>query len=302
VVQLPELAKIPPLDLPAACAKVAVHNERARNLNASSFGHEGEYLHTVYAAAEAGCSGGERDYPFYDELGEVLAFGESRGDADQLIAATREALRRAPSAQQAALQLRGLNRRLHPIADQLAPELYLIGAEAMEAHLNYCTGEDAAACRVHSHWARGENLAAAGRWRADAGSLRAGIAAYREALRDVPDQSKGWIELHTLIGSALAQLSENVDQRGSATLLLQALQEYVLATRAVGPSAQATWAMINQNVCSIREPYAAISKDRAGIQLAIEECEKAGAYYREQGEKSNEAAAHHNMARGYARL
>jgi hypothetical protein len=55
-------------------------------------------------------------------------------------------------------------------------------------------------------------------------------------------------------------------------------------------------------VCSIRQPLAAIEKDRAGTKQAIEECEKARDYYARRKEKTNEAAAHDNMARAYEKL
>jgi tetratricopeptide (TPR) repeat protein len=61
-------------------------------------------------------------------------------------------------------------------------------------------------------------------------------------------------------------------------------------------------ALINQNVCSIRQPLAAIEKDRGGIGRAIEECEKARDYFARRNEKTNEAAAHYNMARAYEKL
>src|SRR5262249_31773628 len=152
-----------------------------------------------------------------------------------------------------------------------------------------------AECRAESHRRRGEALFDAGRWRADADLLRASIAAYREALRDVPEKSTAWIDLHTLIGSALRQLSEPVDRGARAGLLVEALQESVQARSAVDPSAEWTWALINQNVCSIRQPLAGINLDRAETRLAIEECEKARVYYLGSKQKTNEAAAHYNM-------
>jgi len=62
------------------------------------------------------------------------------------------------------------------------------------------------------------------------------------------------------------------------------------------------WALINQNVCSIRQPLAGIETDRAGTKRAIEECEKARDFYQTRREKTNEAAAHYNMARAYEKL
>jgi len=178
----------------------------------------------------------------------------------------------------------------------------LIGAEAMAAHVTFCTGKGAPRCRMKSHSARGQDLSDAGRWRGDADLLRASIAAYREALRDVEAKSKDWVELHTLIGSALGQLSEQVETQAKAGLLRQALAEYEEAATAVAPDAEWTWALINQNVCSIRQPLAGIEKDRAGTKQAIEECEKARDYFAKSKEKTNEAAAHYNMARAYEKL
>jgi len=196
--------------------------------------------------------------------------------------------------------LDGLDTRATYLADPLhEPDFYLLGAEVMAARVMFCTGKDAPRCRVRTHSARGQDLFDAGRWRADPELLRAGIAAYREALRDAEVKSRHWMDLHTLIGSALAQLSERVETAARAGLLRQALAEYDQASTAVDPSAEWTWALINQNVCSIRQPLAAIEKDRAGTNQAIEECEKALDFYQAHREKTNEAAAHYNMARAY---
>jgi tetratricopeptide (TPR) repeat protein len=85
-------------------------------------------------------------------------------------------------------------------------------------------------------------------------------------------------------------------------LLRQALAEYDEAAGAVPADDEYTWALINQNVCSIRQPLAAIEEDRARTMQAIGECEKALAYYEKHEEQEEQAAAHYNMARAYERL
>jgi tetratricopeptide (TPR) repeat protein len=307
VVQLPQLTKIPPLDHAAACARVQAHNARARGLKRSApDDNDDDSARVVHHAAEAGCArSGERNYPFYDELGDVLNAGSSasRFDADQMLAAMREALRTASSADDVDTTLKGLNTRATYLAEPLhAPDFFLIGAEVMAVQAMFCTGKDAPACRAEAHSERGRALYGAGRWRADADLLRASIAAYRDALRDVDAKSRKWVEFHTLIGSSLGQLSEEVDGEARAGLLRQALDEYGQAATAVDPAAEWTWALINQNVCSIRQPLAAIEMDRAGTKRAIEECEKARDYYQARGQKTNEAAAHYNIARAYEQL
>jgi len=293
VVQLPELAKISPLDLAAACDVLARPDAR-----------EARDEHPV---ALAGCTGEhDKDYAFYDDLGDMLTeFAEASSfDANQMIAAMREALVLAPTAEDVSVTLRGLAARATSLVDRLhAPDYYLLGAEVMAAHLQFCTGEKAAACRRDTHEDRGLHLSGAGRWRGDADLLRAGIAAYREALKDAPEKSSNWVDLLTHVGSALGQLSERTDDtRVRRTLLREALQEYLRASGAVNQDERSTWAMINQNVCSIRQPLAALDQNRYGSREAIAECEKARAYYEERGEKTNEAAAHYNMARAYERL
>jgi hypothetical protein len=293
VVQLPELAKIPPLDLAAACDVLARPDAR-----------EARKEHEV---ALAGCAGRhDKDYAFYDDLGDMLTeFAEASAfDANQMIAAMREALLIAPTAEDVSVTMRGLSARATSVADRLhAPDYYLLGAEMMAAHLQFCTGDKAAACRRDSHENRGLHLSGAGRWRGDADLMRAGIAAYREALKDAAEKSSDWVDLLTHVGSALAQLSERTDDtRVRRTLLREALQEYVRASSAVKENDRSTWAMINQNVCSIRQPLAALDQNRWGTREAIAECEKARAYYEDRGEKTNEAAAHYNMARAYERL
>jgi hypothetical protein len=242
----PQLAKIPPLDFAVACAKVKAHNAKARELERSApDDHDDDPSRTVHRAAEAGCTNSaERASAFYDELSDVLNSGSSasRFGAEQLLAATREALRAAPSADDVGVTLRGLDTRATYLAEPLhEPDFYLIGAEAMAAHVILCAGKDAPSCRRKSHSARGRDLFDAGRWRADAELLRASIAAYREALRDAAAKSKNWVELHTLIGSALAQLSEQVETPARAGLLREALAEYEEASTAVRPDAEWTW-------------------------------------------------------------
>jgi hypothetical protein len=182
-----------------------------------------------------------------------------------------------------------------------APDYFLIAAEGMAVRVQYCGGKKGVECRTASHARRGQSLSDAGRWRADANLLSAGIAAYREALHDVEAESSTWIELHTLIGSTLAQLSERYEGEARRPLLRQALDEYEAAS-ALDPSQAWRWALIHQNVCSIRQPLAAIDVDRASTRRAIEECEKARVYYAARNERTNEAAAHYNAARAEGRL
>src|ERR1700737_1290759 len=100
VVQLPELLKIPPLDLPAACATLAAHNSRARALKGSAphaddDEDDEDTKLTVYRAAEAGCAdAGKQAYQSYDELADVLNADSklSRFGTEQTIGAMREAL------------------------------------------------------------------------------------------------------------------------------------------------------------------------------------------------------------------
>ena len=283
VVTLPELAKVPALDLAAACDRLAGHEGPARRLRAAN------------PAAMAGCAGaGERGYPFYVELGDVLlaGAGSSRFEAQQMLAAMREALRSAPSADAAAMSFRALDARAADLAEPLrAPALYLVGAEALAAHAPFCTGENAARCRVETHSKRGQRLTAAGRWRGDADYLHAGIAAYREALDDAAAKSPDWVELHILIGSALARLSEQmVDRRATRVLLRQALDEYRRAAGAVEPENRSTRALINRNVCSIRQTLAGLEIDRLGTRRAIEECDKARTQARALSRPSASAA------------
>jgi hypothetical protein len=301
VVQLPELAKVPPLDLAAACPAVAANDAAVRAK------YRPEDRDSSILAAAAGCAGGPRAYAFYDELGDALAAPResSLEDTHQTLAAMREALRAATSAKEVVATLRGLNRRAANRGDALhAPDLFLIGAEVMSVHLLYCTGnaKEAANCRADTNTQRGQDLFDAGRWRADTELLRGSIAANREALRDTEEKSDDWVELRARIGSALGQLSEQTSGDAKRALLRQALDEYELAASAVDPSSQSTWAMINQNVCSIRQPLAAMDQDRANTRRAIEECEKARVYYEKHREKTNEAAANYNMARAYEKL
>lgn len=311
VVALPELMKVPELDIAAACASVEAHNARARRLRASTpetaDDDEAEDTeHTVYKAAEAGCAGtGERGYEFYRDIGDVLrpTAKSTRFDADHMFASLREALRTAVSGEDITAIVLRLDSRASYLAERLhAPDFYLIAAEALVVRAQFCSGNDAARCRAETNRSRVEHLYDAGRWRADTDLLRAAIAAYREALHDVIDRSSEWVDLHTLIGSALAQLSEQHDGDERRALLRQALDEYEVARTAVGPEAEWTWALINQNVCSIRQPLAALDSDRAATRLAIEECEKARAYYAARKDRTSEAAAHYNMARAYERL
>lgn len=311
VVQLPELAQIPPLDLAAACASLAAHNSKAHALrgataNADDDEDDEDTTRAVYRVAEAGCAdAGKQGYQFYDELADALNTDSqlSRFDTDQTLAAMREALRTATTADDVVGMLAGIDTRATYVADRLhAPNLYLVGAEVMAVRATFCAGADAASCRATTHSKRGQDLSDAGRWRADADLLRGAIAAYREALRDAEARSSVWIDLHTLIGSALGQLSERQDDQGKRASLREALAEYELARSAVKPSDDWTLALIDQNVCSIRQPLAAMDRDRANTNLAIEECEKARVFYSAHGEMTNEAAAHYNMARALERL
>ena len=198
-----------------------------------------------------------------------------------------------------------MDRRATNRGDELhAPDLFLIGAEVLSIRLQYCIGpeKEAAECRAETHAKRGQDLFDAGRWRADSELLRASVAAYREALRDLKAKTYAWTDAHMQMGSALGQLSEQGSGDAKRALLRQALGEYETAAGAVDPASQSTWAMINQNVCSIRQPLAAMDKDRAETKRAIEECEKARVYYAKNDEKTNEAAAHYNMARAYEKL
>jgi tetratricopeptide (TPR) repeat protein len=183
------------------------------------------------------------------------------------------------------------------------PDLFLIGAEALALRAQYCEPDSrgAAPCRATTHTLRGEHLFDAGRWRGDARLLRASIAAYRQALRDTPSKSAEWITLHARLGDALAQLSER-DGEERRGLLRQALDEYALAQPSVDPTERWTIAMFDQNICSIRQPLAALDQDRVDTRRAIDECEKARVYYAEVDDKSSEAAAHYNMARALEKL
>lgn len=309
-VQLPELAKAPPLDLAAACALVARQNAALRAAD-KTFAASPPGFDTngyIRVAAEDACAdASRRDYSFYDALGDALnaPTQSSRDNAYQLIAALREALRSARTADEVVATLKALSVRTSTQADRLhEPDLFLLGAEAMAAAVHYCGREEgeAAGCRASANMTRGENLFDAGRWRADTRLLYASIAAHRDALRDTPDRSDDWVELHARIGSALAQLSERESGAARRTLLRQALDEYELAASAVDPESRWTWAMINQNICSIREPLATLDMDRANIRRSIEECEKARAHYAEYGDKTSEAAAHYNMSGAFEKL
>jgi hypothetical protein len=299
VVQLPELSRIPPLDLAAACPLVAAHNDNARK-NAEAAPGEGWNSH-LYRAAEAGCAdAGRRAHLFYDELGRFFGAGRepSRFDALQAVAAMREALRTATTAKDVVAALKALDVVAPGLAEPLhAPDFFLITAEAVAVRVLYCDGEDAARCRRESHARRGQDLLDAGHWRADASLVRAGIAAYREALRETAAGSPEWVELHTSIGNGLAQLSEQYAGPARLPLLREALDEYELAGAAADPADRSTWARINQNLCSIRQPLAAIDRDRADMRRAMAECDQARAYYQERDEKSREAAALYNTAR-----
>lgn len=312
VVQLPELAKIAPLDIEAACSRLAKLNEARRTELRERLGPDSKEAEThpsIRSASEAACADpGRRGYDFYDDLADALNERKqsTRDDAYQMIAALREALRAAAEPKDVDSTLLDLALRGSDQGDRLhAPDLYLIGAEAMAVRVKYCTEEDAkkaARCRMNVNMRRGENLFDAGRWRADVKLLRAGIAAYREALVDAPDKSDDWTELHARIGSALAQLSEREDGDARRALLRQALDEYEIAGRGDDASTSSTAAMINQNVCSIRQPLAGLNMDRAETKRAIAECEKARVYYAKSEEKTNEAAAHYNMARAFEKL
>jgi hypothetical protein len=308
VVQLPELASLPPLDLAAACATLAAHNAKAHALGGAAQADDDDEdpKLTVYGLAEAGCAdAGKRGYRFFDQLADTLNAdsGLNRFDTEQTLAAMRGALQTATSPEEVAATLAGIDTRATYMADRLhAPDFYLLGAEVMAVGATYCTGTDAASCRAKTHSKRGQDLSDAGRWRADADLLRAAIAAYREALRDTEPKSSLWIDLHTLTGSAFGQLSEQLDDQGKRASLREALNEYELARAAVKPSDDWTLALIDQNVCSIRQPFAAMDRDRVNTNLAIEECEKARVFYAARGEMTNEAAAHYNEARALERL
>ena len=304
VVQLPELMKIRPLDVADACDSILSHNANARGNAAAAPGAGWEY--SIYRAAEAGCADPDaRTYPFYEDIVTFyrVARDLSRDDMQQFLAAMRDALRAATAPKDVAGMLTILWANAPGFAEPLhAPDLFLVGAKAMELRVRYCEGDDAATCRREAHMKRGQSLFDAGRWRADADLLRAGIAAYREALSQTEVNSSEWVELRTLIGSSLGQLSERFEGEARRPLLRAALDEYELARSAADPSDHSTWAMINQNVCSIRQPLAGLDRDRANTRLAIEECDKARAYYAESKEKTNEAAAHYNAARAEERL
>src|SRR5215469_9510982 len=78
VVRLPELAKLPPLDLDAACVALRAHNAEARAMRQSWPGdvRDGFAKAVVYDGAEAGCSSpAARNYEFYDALGDALNTG-----------------------------------------------------------------------------------------------------------------------------------------------------------------------------------------------------------------------------------
>jgi hypothetical protein len=309
IVQLPQLLKIPSFDVVAACAAADAHNSKARALEKSApqadDDDDEDTGRAIYPAAEAGCAGGERAYPFYDELADILIAGStsSRSGTDQVLAAMREALRTAASRGDVETALESIESFTTSSADRMhAPDFYLLGAEAMALRVIFCDGAHAASCRVKAHSRHGQDLFDAGRWRANADLLRAAIAAYREALRDAVPKSADWIDLHTLIGSAFGQLSEQQDDPGKRASLQEALDEYKLAGAAVDQSDEGTWALINQNVCSIRQPLAAMDRDRINTNRAIEECEKARAFYAAHGDMTEEAAAHYNMARAFERL
>jgi hypothetical protein len=310
VANLPELAKVPPLDLAAACALVQSQNDKLRAVNKTLAAERPALDISPYvrATTEAGCvDASRRDHRFYDALSDALTAPTqtSRQDAYQMAAALREALRSATSPEEVVETLAALNARTAMRGDRLhEPDLFLLAAEVMAVRTQYCDGEERAAakCRGSAHKKRGDNLFDAGRWRADARLLRASIEANREALRELGDKSGDWLDLHARIGDALAQLSEQETGGARRALLRQALDEYEIVAGPVRSGGGSTAAMINQNVCSIRQPLAALDKDRANTRLAIEECEMARAYYAKNEEKTNEAAAHYNMARALEKL
>jgi len=312
VVRLPELAKTPPLDLAAACALVAKQNAGLRDFRKSAADNPAQAAileGAIRTAAEAGCSaGGPRDFRFHDQLSDALASPtqKSRDDVFQVVAASREALRVATSPAQVVTALEGLTGRVAVRGDAVsAPDLYLIAAEALALRTHYCSGnaEQVASCRASANMKRGEHLFDAGRWRADANLLQASIAASRAALRDLAETSSDVVDVRARIGDALSQMSELKEVGARRALLRQALDEYALALGAVDASAspaplrEANEAMIYQNVCAIRQPLAALDKDRENTQRAIAECEKSRAYYVETHDRVSEAGAHYNIAR-----
>jgi len=116
-------------------------------------------------------------------------------------------------------------------------------------------------------------------------------------------RSPKWVSLQTGLGSTLAQLSESQTDRTAKRLFLQeALDTYEAVSKVVPSSATSTWAMIHQNMCSIREPLAGVDRDRDALKQAIEECKAAATYYASHDQGENEAASHHNLGRAYGRL
>lgn len=309
-VQMPLLARVPPLDLDAACALVRKQNENLREANRRLQDERpgsSDISSYVRDPVEAACADTtRREYAFYDELSESLdaPTQRSREGVYQLLAARREALRRATEAAEVGATLQSLALEAGARADEVNdPDLFLIGAEALALRAQYCAVDtrEAAACRAATHKLRGEHLFDAGRWRGDAKLLRQSTGAYRQALNDTAAKSDEWVTLHARLGDALAQLSEreSEERRG---LLRAALDEYELAQPFVDPDGRWTVAMFNQNICSIRQPLAALDRDRVGTRRAIDECEKARAHYAEIHDKSSEAAAHYNMARALEKL
>lgn len=290
---LPNLAALP-FDLTTACAEAKSYTSDAATLNG-------------FPDDLSGCEqDGPKSVDFYRTLGALLYnrhIGLSAVNATHAISSLREALHRAQSAAEVAELLDLIGTRAAGLAETSGrPELFSVAAEVMGLRATYCIDGNHD-CRVAALWAQANDLSDAGRWKGDPALLLAAIAVYRRGIDGTDERSPKWVSLQTGLGSALAQLSESqTDRTAKRNFLQEALDIYEAVSNVVPSSAASSWAMIQQNMCSIREPLAGVDRDRNTLKKAIEECKAAATYYASHNQGENEAAAHHNLGRAYGRL
>jgi hypothetical protein len=308
--QMPLLAAMPPLDVAAACAKVAVHNETARKLSQlpENARDDDDPDREILESAKAGCGdAARRDFKFYDQLGDLLTDPSGKEPItrlflDQMTAAMREALRVATNSDDMQMELDGIDTRVPFLADRLSdPTLFLIGVEATATLAELCAGAPAE-CRASANRHRGLDLMHAGRWLGQQDRLSAAIEAFRDALPDVDLHGQDWINLHAYVGSALSYISELEPERRQS-LLEQALAEYNEAERAIDPAMAGRQGPIEVNECSIREPLAALTGNREMLARAIEQCRYGVEFYEKVKDGIDQAAAaHYNLASAFRDL
>jgi tetratricopeptide (TPR) repeat protein len=309
IVQMPLLAATPPLDIAAACVKVAAHNETARKLSQlpENARDDDDPAREILENAEAGCSdAARRDFKFYDQLGDLLTDPSgtepvTRLFLDQMTAAMREALRVATNLDDMQMELDGIDTRVPFLADRLGdPTPFLIGVEATATLATLCAGAPAE-CRASADRHRGLDLMHAGRWLGQQDLLGAAVEAFRNALPAVRLHSQDWINLHAYVGSALSYISELEPERRQS-LLEQALAEYDAAERAIDRTTDGMQGPIEVNECSIREPLAALTGDREMLTRAIEQCRYGVEFYEKVKDGINQAGAHYNLASAFRDL